>query len=155
MKTNFRNDTINVIGENIPLITTNSCHYAIPLTSAKQAINNIDRGNDSAITPTINNVSEQSNQTITLKLHQQFAHPATERLTHLLSNTGTPWCDNTDLKNEIKNVTENCSTCQVYCKAPPRPKVGLPMTRNFQETVAMELKFCHGKILLHIINHCT
>ena len=29
------------------------------------------------------------------------------------------------------------------------------MTYNFQEMVAMDLKFCHGKILLHIIDHCT
>ena len=155
MKINFQNYTIKAFGENIPLVTTSSSYYTIPLTSAKQAINNTDRGNDSAITPTINNINEQSNQTITLKLHRQFAHPSPERLIHLLNNAGTPWCNNTDLKNEIKNVTENCSTCQVYCKAPPRPKVGLPMTSNFQETVAMDFKFCHGKILLHIIDHCT
>ena len=29
------------------------------------------------------------------------------------------------------------------------------MANNFPETVAMDLKFCHGKILLHIIYHCT
>ena len=35
MKINFQNDTINTFGENIPLITTTSGYYAIPLTSAK------------------------------------------------------------------------------------------------------------------------
>ena len=29
------------------------------------------------------------------------------------------------------------------------------MATNFQETVAMDLKFCHGKILLHLIDQCT
>ena len=145
MKINFQNDTINTFGGNIPLITTNSNHYTIPLTSAKQAINNINRENNSAITLTINNINEQSNQTIALKLHQQFAHPSSERLIRLLNNAGTPWCNNTDLKSEIKNVKENCSTCQVYCKGPPRPIVGLPM----------DLKFHHGKILLHITDHYT
>ena len=29
------------------------------------------------------------------------------------------------------------------------------MASNFQEAVAMNFKFCHGKILLHIIDHCT
>ena len=43
MKINFQNDTINAFGENIPLITTTSGHYAIPLTQAKQVTNNIDR----------------------------------------------------------------------------------------------------------------
>ena len=66
MRINFQNDTINAFGENIPLITTTSSHFAIPLTSAKQAINNIDRENNSAITLTINNINEQSNQAIAL-----------------------------------------------------------------------------------------
>ena len=38
MKINFQNDTINAFGQNIPLVTTSSGHYAIPLTPAKQAI---------------------------------------------------------------------------------------------------------------------
>ena len=66
MRINFQNDTINAFGENIPLIITTSGHFAIPLTSAKQAINNIDRENNSVITLTINNINEQSNQTIAL-----------------------------------------------------------------------------------------
>ena len=49
VKINFQNDTINAFGESIPLITTTSGHYAIPLTSVKQAISNIDRENNSAI----------------------------------------------------------------------------------------------------------
>ena len=35
MKINFQNDTIKALRENIPLVTTTSGHYAIPLTSAK------------------------------------------------------------------------------------------------------------------------
>ena len=97
-KWKFQNDTINAFWENIPLITTTSGHYAIPVTSAKQAISNIDRENNSAITLTINNINGKSNQTIALKLHQQFAHPSSEKLISLLNNAGTPWCGNTDLK---------------------------------------------------------
>ena len=155
MNIKFQNNTINAFCENIPSITTISSHYAIPLTSAEQAINSIDRENNSAITVTINNTHEQSNQTIALKLHCQFTHPSPERLIRLLNNTGTSWCDNTDLKKEIKNVTENCSTCLVYRRVLPRPIEGSPTTSYCQKTVAMELKFCHGKILLHIIDHST
>ena len=36
-----------------------------------------------------------------------------------------------------------------------RPIVGLPMATSFNETIAMDLKFYHGKILLHLIDHCT
>ena len=143
MKINFQNDTISAFGKSIPLVTTSSGHYAIPLTPAKQVINNIERESDSSITLTLTNVNEKSNQAIALKLHRQFVHPSSDKLIRLINNAGQPWCNNTDLKNEIKNVTENCKTCQVYCKAPPRPVVGLPMAANFQETVAMDLKFCH------------
>ena len=115
----------------------------------------MDRENNSAITLNINNINGQSNETIALKLHQQFVHPSTVKLICLLNNAGTPWCDNADLKKYMKNVTENCSTCQVYHKAPPRPIVGLPRASNFQETNAIDLKFCHGKILLHITDHRT
>ena len=59
------------------------------------------------------------------------------------------------LKEELKKVTEECATCQVYQKAPPKPVVGLPMATKFQETVAMDLKFYENKIILHLIDMCT
>ena len=40
-------------------------------------------------------------------------------------------------------------------KPPPRPVVGLPLAPSFQECVAMDLKFYHNKILLHLIDHTT
>ena len=52
-------------------------------------------------------------------------------------------------------MSRNCQTCQVYQKPPPRPVVGLPMATKFLETVAMDLKFYHGKIILHLIDMCT
>ena len=153
MKINFQNDTINVFGQNIPLVTTSSGHYAIPLTPAKQAINDLERESSSNITLTINNINQQSNHAIAIKLHCQFAHPTSDKLIRLINNVGNPQCDNLELKNEIKNFRENCSTCKVYCKNPARSVVGLSMATNFQE--AMDLKLCHGKILLHMIDQCT
>ena len=155
MKINFQNDTINAFGQNIPLVTTTSGHYAIPLTPAKQAINDLERESSSNITLTMNNINQQSNHAIAIKLHRQFAHPTSDKLIRLINNAGNPWCDNLELKNEIKSISKNCSTCKVYRKNPPRPVVGLAMATNFQETVAMDLKFCHGKILLHLIDQCT
>lgn len=40
---NFLNDTINSFGANNLLTTTNSGHYAIPQTQAKQLIKNLER----------------------------------------------------------------------------------------------------------------
>ena len=56
---------------------------------------------------------------------------------------------------EINNVSSNCTTCKLYKKMPPRPVVGLPMATEFQETIAMDLKFYNDKILLHLVNQST
>ena len=55
---------------------------------------------------------------------------------------------------EINNVSCNCTTCKLYKKTPLRPMVGLPMATEFQETVAMDLKFYNGKIV-HLADHST
>ena len=58
--------------------------------------------------------------------------------------------------SKIKGRIEKaeCTSCQVYQKAPPKPIVGLPMANKFQEVVAMDLKFYESKIL-HLIDMCT
>ena len=43
MKQNLQGDTITILNENIPLITTQNGYYAIPITRAKKLINNLDR----------------------------------------------------------------------------------------------------------------
>ena len=75
MKLNFQDDTITIFNENIPFITTQSGHYAIPITKAKQLITNLDRENISITLPLLDS---KDNHTIALKLHRQFAHPTKE-----------------------------------------------------------------------------
>ena len=43
MKQNLQGDTITILNENIPLITTQNGYYAIPIMRAKKLINNLDR----------------------------------------------------------------------------------------------------------------
>ena len=78
MKINFKDDTIIILDENIPLLTTSSGHYAIPITKAKQIINNFERGSTNSITLTLSEVKDNYN--VALKLHRQFAHPTQEKL---------------------------------------------------------------------------
>ena len=148
MKLNFQNNTINIFDENIPLIKTSSGHYVIPITKAKQLINNLNRESDMSITLTM--TSDKDNHNIALKLHRQFAHPSQEKLLQLIKNAGEPWFGNQNLVEEIKNVSNNCPTRKKCKKVPPRPVVGLPMTTEFQEMVAVDFKFYDSKILLHL-----
>ena len=58
MKINFQTDTISAFGQNIPLVTTTSEHYAILLTPAKQAINDLQRESSSNITLISNQIMQ-------------------------------------------------------------------------------------------------
>ena len=151
MKINFQDDTITMLNENIPLVTTSSGHYAIPITKPKQIINNIERDLFTSVTLTVSN--SMTDQDMAIKLHRQFAHPSQDKLIQLLNNAGEPWSTNTKLKDCIKSLSKECTTCAIYKKNPPRPIVGLPMATKFQETVAMDLKFYNGNIILHLIDH--
>ena len=53
---------------------------------------------------TLSLVDNQGNYSNALKLHKQFAHPSQEKLLQLIQNAGKPWCNNKNLKDEIKNV---------------------------------------------------
>ena len=104
---------------------------------------------------TLTITENKSKHDIAVKLHRQFAHTPAEKLVKLLNAAGEPWCGDSELKNEIQKVTNNCQTCKDYRKATPRPVVGLPMASTFQECVAMDLKFYKRHILLHLVDHAT
>ena len=77
-KLNFQYDMITIFNTKIPLITTQSRNYAIPIAKAKQLINNIDRETNIYITLTL--WDSKDNHSILLKLHRQFANPSKEKL---------------------------------------------------------------------------
>ena len=56
------------------------------------------------------------------------------------------------IKSSRRNqkLSNNCPTRKKCKKVPPRPVVGLPMTTEFQEMVAVDFKFYDSKILLHL-----
>ena len=152
MKLDFSNDTVELADEMIKLDSTDSGHYIVPLTKPVKLMRRIDK--DDSVQFTLS-VSETNDKKIAQKLHSQFAHPTSDRLIKLLSNAGHKWSSNENLKKEIRSVTENCETCLRFKKPPPRPVVGLPMATSPNECVAMDLKFFHGQILLHLIDHAT
>ena len=40
-------------------------------------------------------------------------------------------------------------------KPPPRPSISLLLANEFQETIAINLKFYEGHIILHLVDVCT
>ena len=60
MKIDFENDTVKVFGEVIPLLTTSSRLYALPITKSKYLIDNI--GNEGHGQITLKVVSSKNNR---------------------------------------------------------------------------------------------
>ena len=71
MKINFQDDRITVLDETIPLMTTSSGHYAIPITKAKQIITDFEKRSSNSITLALSEVKD--NYIVALKQHRQFA----------------------------------------------------------------------------------
>ena len=71
------------------------------------------------------------------KIHRVLAHPSPEILKVFFKNSS----DNDDrVLQLIDKVHEKCNVCKKFKKTPSRPKVGLPVSMDFNECVAMDLK---------------
>ena len=71
-----------------------------------------------------------------MKVHRYFGHRSGRRVWELFAKAGQM-----DGKRKcIHDLIEKCETCSKLKKAPPRPKVGLPVSNDFNEVVGMDLK---------------
>ena len=143
---NFREDTLEILGQKLNLVVTDSGHYALPLGRNKQVMVDVAR-EDIKVTLLVENDDPMK---VAFKLHRMFAHPSADRLINLVKNQGK---ECSDLVTAIKEVSKKCKICAVYRKPPPRPVVGFPMATRFNQCVAMDLKTFRTGYLLHMI--CT
>ena len=70
------------------------------------------------------------------KVHRYFGHRSSKRIWDLFSKAKR-------LKGKRRQVIEdidNCKVCSNHKKAPPRPRVGLPPTNDFNEVVGIDIK---------------
>ena len=70
------------------------------------------------------------------KVHRYFGHRSGRRVWEMFAKAGK-------LRNKKKAVLElldKCKVCSATKKTPPRPKVGMPATNNFNEIVGLDLK---------------
>ena len=146
----FRDDTVTMLGEKQSVIITSSGHYSLPLTDRHKILNEVDQRN-CRITLNVNMQDDLTR--IAEKLHSQFSHPPAHRLIKLVQNSSIS--NKQELIQCIKSVSANCSICREYKAPSPRPVVGLNMATDFNEVVAMDLKFFSGTIILHLIDHVS
>ena len=97
IKLKFSNDTIIFLGNKIPLNTTSSGLYHLPLTPAKQLLERVNSNNEHDLI-VLCTTENKSNKEIALKLHRSSAHPSAKKLLKLINNSGKEWYENADLK---------------------------------------------------------
>ena len=87
------------------------------------------------------------------KLHRQFNHASADRLILVVRDAGI---HDEELITLLQDINGSCQTCIKYKRSSPRPAVGLPMAKEFNETLAMDLKELTGRgkklWFLHIID---
>ena len=67
----------------------------------------------------------------------------------MLKDAGS-WQD--DFHKDLKVIYQDCELCRVFAKTPPRPVVGLPMAKRFNEKVSMDLKSWRNRWILHLVD---
>ena len=140
----FKSDTIRMFGQVIPTKTSQTGHLLLPL---KGIITE-----DCYFTSPINTTDPDVYKKQVLKLHKQFAHPKPEKLKLLIKNSGI---SSNNINQAVDEISDACEICKRFKKPLPRPIVAMPSATEFNETVAMDIKFIIGHPVLHLIDHVT
>ena len=88
------------------------------------------------------------------KVHRYFGHRSGRRIWDLLSKAKRM----NGQRKQVLEVIANCKVCSKHRKAPPRPKVGLPSTNDFNEVVGLDLKVLNkntGEYILWMVDLFT
>ena len=151
----FNCDTALMFGEKQTLIATESGHYAIPLTPAVDSMQ-VDE-QITLINKAHNNGNSFDTRKSAEKLHRQFGHCSAERLVRLIRMSKLWNSENEkSLIVEVNRVSNECNICKQYKKAPPTPVTCLPLAKEFNDVVAMDLiVITHGVYILHLIDLFT
>ena len=152
MVLDFRNDTVSAFGVRQQLIFGESGHCSITLSS-NTVHDNVCLCNTNDLVLEAQ-VSDDFRETA-LKLHKQFAHPPADSLKSLLRSAGKL---NGQIASAIDAVSSQCEICRRYKKPANRPVVCIPSAKDFNDTVAMDIKvFDASKNIYfqHMIDHRT
>ena len=151
----LKRDEVKMFGKKVKVFLTNRGHYCVALNN-KVYLSRLEKLNSHQVLITniekLNSLSPAERRKVAMKWHKQFSHCEGTRLRRLLKTAGIT--DDTMLKT-IEKIQNECKTCEKYGRKNPRPIVTLPRASDFNESVAMDLKFFDTKIVLHIIDHFT
>ena len=143
----FETDSVTMFGMNFPLDFTSSGHYMIHVhPSLPKSLY------DNPVLMNLAELNKTEKLKVATKLHKQFGHADSSRLVELIKDAGT---DDEDLTHCIESVEEKCSTCNSFKKPGLKPVVGFALSKEFNETVSMDLKDVAKHKIFHMIDTAT
>ena len=144
----FKNDKLLVYDEPVDVFISENGHMCVSLVNKepKQIVKQV------LFSCPLQIDDDQANVKKITKLHKQFAHPRSIKLKELIRKSGV---NDKSIEQIVDTVSDNCDICKRFRRLPLRPVVVFPLASEFNEVVAMDLKFIEGTPILHFIDHAT
>ena len=146
----FLTDKVIMLGEQMPIKSLKSGHYAVPLSKFGSIENGIAA--IESVFLTIEDLDHKAKRKACLKLHSQFGHPTKERLLKLIEDASIK---DKDLTKLIGEISDKCGTCNRFKSIKLRPVVGMSLSKDFNDMIAMDLKPYKGVHIFHMIDLAT
>ena len=155
---NFENDKVTMFGKDINLIFTSTGHHVVPLNTKSRITYDEEEISQKDVKVLFSNANKlQSSDTaekkkIAKKLHCQFGHTSSKRIKKLLTDGNI---QDECLFKLLEDLDEDCQICKKFKKPPPKLIVCIPLAKELNESVAMDLKEIDSRSVLHMLYHAT
>ena len=146
----FKEDKVCIFGKKVDIKFSSSGHYCIDID--KKNSSQADNYKIVLLCNSLKDMPKGEKYKAALKLHLQFSHPYRDKIKALLRD-GEILDD--ELEKHLVDLDNLCNI-DIQHKVKPRSCVGFSMARNFNETVAMDLKQWSNSPsiwFLHLIDH--
>ena len=147
MNIDLQNDVATAFGKEEKLITTSCGHYCMPLLG--DANDGIEKVVKDVLAIDLESAAEKDQMEAMEKLHKQFGHTSKEKFVNFMKDAKA-WHDG--LEKHLDHIISKCVGCIKKKRNPAKPVVGLPMAREFNEKVAIDLKKWNDKYILHMVD---
>ena len=139
-------DQAEIFGRTIDLESTSSGHYALQILD-------VGENHDEVLIAELGVDYERKEKEV-VKIHKQFAHPSRRNMEQLLKDSRNM---DDDVCKILDKIYSKCVICLQFASTRPRPSVGMPMGRDFNDCVAMDLKIYQKQnlIILYLIDVFT
>ena len=128
-------------------MTTCSGHYCLPLLEETASTLDLEW----ALSVDLSQLSEKEQKQKMEKLHKQFGHYSKAKFLLFMKDAKAEYAG---MEKHIDEIIQRCEGCLLKNRKPDKPVVALPLAREFNEKVAVDLKVLSNpsRYILHMID---